>query len=89
MASSTSATVYDEADVGHPGPGRNEGQVGDPHFFGHGGGEVPAHQIGVAGGTVVGLGGADPLAASHPSMPSARVPPGRVVGTRGHLQACR
>ena len=37
--------VDDEAGVGHPGPRRDVGEVGDPQLVRSGRGEVPLHQI--------------------------------------------
>ena len=71
--------VDDEAHVGHPGPGRHEGQIGHPQLIGCGRGEVAAHQIGMPRRGRVGFGGADPFAAPDPGDARRPHQPGDLV----------
>jgi hypothetical protein len=77
--------------VGDPGPGWHERQVGYPQLIGSVGSEVAADQVRVAGHTLLGSGGADPLGAPHAldpggaHQPSDLVPADVVSGTLGGL----
>ena len=81
--------VGDEADVGHTGPGGHERQIGHPELVGCGGGEVPAHQIGMPGRGGVGFGGADLSAATStgdaggPHVPGDLITSDVVASTAG------
>ena len=71
--------VGDEADIRHPGPGRDVGQVGDPQLVGGRRGEVALDQIRVAPGARVSLGGADPFPAAYPFDAGVPHQPGDLI----------
>ena len=71
--------VGDEADVGHPGPGRHVGQIGDPQLVRAGGGEVPVDQVRVPCGQRIRVGGPDLPGTPHPFDPGCPHQPGDLV----------
>lgn len=72
--------VDEKAHVGHPGPGRDVGQVGtDPQLVGGCRAEVTLDQIGMPPRTRARRGGADPSAATHPFDARRPHQPGHLI----------
>ena len=65
--------VDDEAGVGHPGPRRDVGEVGDPQLVRSGRGEVPLHQSGCRSAATAGRVVLTCLDLLTPSIPAVRI----------------
>jgi len=71
--------IDDEADIGHPGPGRDERQIRDPQLVRSGCGERALDQIRVTRRGRVGFGGADSFAAPYAFDASGTHQPGHLI----------